>query len=295
MDETERDPAGRRTADENERVDLYGVVGQPVGHSRSPFIHGLFARQTDQRMIYRMYDVRPEIFRVWVNEFFRGNGHGLNVTLPHKQAAAELAAELTPRAERAGAVNTLSNRGDHLLGDNTDGAGLVRDLRDNLGIAIAGSSILILGAGGATRGVLAPLLMLDPRQLIIANRTAERAQALAGSFGDLGAVRGCGFSEIETEPVDVIINATSAGLSGEMVPLDPRLVGPHTFCYDMVYGRNGTPFKRWALEHGCAQAVLGWGMLVEQAAESFQLWRGVRPDTAPVIAVLSSEENLNAS
>jgi shikimate dehydrogenase len=283
-------PNLRRAADLGEPPALYGVAGQPISQSRSPFIHGLFARQTGQRMIYRKFEVAPEAFRLWVHEFFRSGGKGLNVTLPHKQAAAELCAELTPRAERAGAANTLSFKNDHIVGDNTDGAGLVCDLRDNMGVTLTGSSVLILGAGGATRGVLAPLLTLDPRFILIANRTAERAQALAGSFGDMGPVRGCGFEEIDPQPMDIIINATSAGLTGESLPLDPLLIGPQTLCYDMVYGRSGTPFTRWAREHGCGNAVSGWGMLVEQAAESFQIWRGVRPDTQAVIAILAAEE-----
>ncbi len=295
VEDTVTNPANQRITDAADPIDVYGVVGYPVSHSRSPFIHGLFARQTGQRMVYRKNEVRPEAFRAWVHEFFRGGGRGLNVTLPHKQAAAELASELTPRAERAGAVNTLSSRGDHIMGDNTDGAGLVRDLRDNLDVDISGASILILGAGGATRGVLAPLLMLDPRYIIIANRAPERAQALAGSFGDLGSVRGCGFSDLDSSPFDIVINATSAGLTGDMPTIEPGIVGPGTLCYDFVYGRHGTPFLRWAQEHGCERTVSGWGMLVEQAAESFQIWRGVRPETQAIIAVLSGADETDIS
>ena len=287
MEETVPSSVSLRNADTPE---VYGVVGQPVGHSRSPFIHGLFARQTQQHMVYRKYEVAPEAFRAWVHEFFRSSGRGLNITLPHKHAAAELASELTPRAERAGAANTLTSRGDHIVGDNTDGAGLVRDLRDNLGQDVAGSSVLILGAGGATRGILAPLLMLDPHHVTIANRTPDRAQLLAGSFGDLGAVRGCGFADLDPEPFDIVINATSAGLTGEMPTLEPRVLGPNTLCYDMMYGRGSTPFLHWAEELGCQRLFAGWGMLVEQAAESFQIWRGVRPQTPAVIAILSSAE-----
>lgn len=296
MEDTVTNPANQRMSDGDDPIDVYGVVGHPVSHSRSPFIHGLFARQTHQRMVYRKFDVGPDAFRAWVHEFFRSGGRGLNVTLPHKQAAAALAAELTPRAERAGAVNTLSSRGDHIMGDNTDGAGLVRDLRTNLDVDVAGASILILGAGGATRGVLAPLLMLDPRYIIIANRSPERAQALAGTFGDLGSVRGCGFNELDPTPFDIVINATSAGLTGDMPAIEPGIIGPATLCYDFVYGRHGTPFLRWAEERGCERRASGWGMLVEQAAESFQIWRGMRPETQGVIAVLSGadEEDVSA-
>ena len=268
----------------------YGLVGQAIELSRAPFVHGLFARQTQRHMVYRKYQVTPDAFRAWTRSFFREDGKGLTITTPYKQAAAELAAELTPRAMRAGAANTLSKRGDRIVGDNTDGAGLVRDLRDNLGITVADKSLLILGAGGATRGAIAPLLALSPRQLVIANRTADRARQVAEHFGDLGRVRGCAFAELEARPVDIIINATSIGLAGEMPALDPGVIGESSLCYDMAYGRGRTPFTRWAQQHGCRRCVKGWGMLVEQAAESFQLWHGVRPETASVIAILAADE-----
>jgi shikimate dehydrogenase len=267
--------------------DQYGVVGHPISHSWSPFIHGLFAKQTEQSLVYRLYDVAPENFRMQVLEFFTRGGRGLNVTVPHKEAAAEFANELTMRADRAGAVNTLILNIDHsVLGDNTDGHGLVTDLTRNLGLGIANERLLILGAGGATRGVVEPLLSLGPTELVIANRTAERAVNLASLFSDLGAVRGCGFEDVGDEPFDVIINATAAGLSGSVPDVAGSVVGSHTVCYDMSYSRSATPFVTWAVEQGCARAHKGWGMLVEQAAESFTLWRGVRPDTEPVFAAL---------
>ncbi|MFO1425473.1 MAG: shikimate dehydrogenase [Steroidobacteraceae bacterium] len=272
----------------NPDPDQYGVVGHPVGHSRSPFIHGLFARQTQQNMVYRLYDVAPADFRIKVAEFFAAGGCGLNVTVPHKVAAAEFASELTPRAERAGAVNTLARQGDKVLGDNTDGAGLVRDLLTNLDVQVAGTRVLILGAGGAARGVIAPLLELAPSELVVANRTADKARDLVSLFSDLGNVRGCGFDDLPLRAFDLVINATSAGLGGGVPKVSEVVVGPATVCYDMSYGRADTPFVRWAWDRGCARAVQGWGMLVEQAAESFQLWRGVRPDTGPVLRVLES-------
>jgi shikimate dehydrogenase len=265
----------------------YGVVGHPISHSWSPFIHGLFAKQTDQLINYRLYDIAPENFRAQVLEFFTRGGRGLNVTVPHKEAAAELANELTPRADRAGAVNTLILHTDHtLVGDNTDGHGMVTDLRQNLGLDITNERVLILGAGGATRGVAAPLLALGPTELVIANRTPERAINLASLFSDLGAIRGCGFENVGDEPFDIIINATAAGLSGSVPNVQSGVIGSHTVCYDMSYSKSATPFVSWAIEHGCARAHKGWGMLVEQAAESFTLWRGVRPDTGPVLAAL---------
>jgi shikimate dehydrogenase len=267
--------------------DLYGVVGHPVAHSWSPFIHGMFARQTGELMSYRLHDVLPEDFRIYVLDFFAHGGRGVNVTVPHKVAASGLADELTPRAERAGAVNTLAlQRDGRLLGDNTDGAGLVHDLRDNLGVTLGGRRVLIVGAGGATRGVVAPLLVLRPSELVIANRTADRAKAFAADFQDLGAVQGCGFNEVGDEPFDLVINATSASLAGEVPEIPPSVIKADSLCYDMAYSKGDTPFLKWAREHGCPHAVQGWGMIVEQAAESFQLWRGVRPQTGPVLDAL---------
>jgi shikimate dehydrogenase len=267
-------------------VDQYGVVGHPVAHSLSPFIHGMFARETGQDMSYRLFDVGPGEFREWTREFFVRGGRGLSVTLPHKIAAADFAEELTPRAVQAAAVNTLVARADGILGDNTDGAGLVRDLCDNLGLVITGRRILVIGAGGATRGVLGPLLGLAPAELVIANRTPDRAAALAAAFVDLGELRGVGFAEVEGGPFDLVINATSASLSGEIPPIAPGAFGPQTVCYDLAYGKSATAFVAWAVRQGCAQALQGFGMLVEQAAEAFRVWRGVRPSTAQVLAAL---------
>jgi shikimate dehydrogenase len=267
--------------------DQYGVVGHPINHSWSPFIHGLFAKQTDQSLVYRLYDIAPEDFRAQVLEFFTRGGRGLNLTVPHKEAAAELANTLTVRADRAGAVNTLKLMPENtLLGDNTDGHGLVTDLRKNLGLTITNDRILILGAGGATRGVIEPLLSLGPTELVIANRSPERAVNLASLFVDLGAVRGCGFEDVGEEPFDIVINATAAGLTGSVPNVDGGVIASHSVCYDMSYSKSATPFVTWAIEQGCARAHKGWGMLVEQAAEAFTLWRGIRPDTEPVLTAL---------
>ncbi len=269
------------------KKDRYGVVGHPIAHSWSPFIHGLFARDTDQAMTYRMYDFLPAEFEPRVRDFFTLGGRGLNVTLPHKTMAAQLAGELTTRATHAGAVNTLSAQKDgSVLGDNTDGVGLVRDLCDNLGLVITRRRILIIGAGGATRGVLAPLLALEPSELVIANRTPERARSLATAFASLGPVRGVDLKTASQTPFDLVINATSASLSGEIPEIATGIIGPATVCYDMSYGKAGTPFTEWALGLKCASAFQGWGMLVEQAAESFRLWRGIRPTTTAVLAAL---------
>lgn len=269
--------------------DRYAVIGHPVAHSRSPFIHERFARQTRQAIVYSTIDARPEHFAQVVQEFFELGGKGLNVTVPHKQAALPLVAELTPRAARAGAVNTLALRPDgRLLGDNTDGAGLARDLLNNQRVRIAGRRLLLVGAGGAARGALAPLLGLMPASLTIVNRTPARAEELARLFAESGNVRAREFTTLGAKPYDIVINASSSSLANEAPPLPPECVDRQSFCYDMAYGRDDTPFVRWAQQRGCARAVMGLGMLVEQAAESFLLWRGIRPDTASVLAELTA-------
>lgn len=271
----------------NAAADPYGVVGHPVGHSLSPFIHSMFARETGQAMSYRLFDVSAAEFAGFVARFFDRGGRGLNITVPHKVAAVEAANELSTRATHAAAVNTLALRDDGtIFADNTDGVGLVRDLCDNLGLVVTNRRVLIIGAGGATRGVLAPLLGLSPTLVVIANRTPERAAALAAAFADLGATHGVGFEDIGSEPFDLIINATSASLSGEMPPVPLTAVSRATVCYDLAYGRAATAFVDWARAHGAAQALQGWGMLVEQAAEAFRLWRGIRPSTATVLMAL---------
>jgi len=272
--------------------DRYAVIGHPVRHSRSPFIHSRFAAQTHQDLVYTTIDAPPADFARVVREFFAGGGKGLNVTVPHKEAAAQLVDELTPRAHRAGAVNTIAPRPQGgLLGDNTDGAGLARDLVHNHGISIAGRRVLLLGAGGAARGVLAPLLGLAPSRLCIVNRNVQRARDLATAFSDMGSLGAISYEELArgTEPWDIVINATAASLAGEVPALPPGIVTSNSICYDLAYAREETPFVRWAHERGVARAMDGLGMLVEQAAESFYLWRGVRPDAPSVLAALAAE------
>jgi len=271
-----------------EAPDQYGVAGHPIDHSWSPFIHGMFARATAQNIVYRLFDISPDSFRRDALRLFAGGLKGLNVTVPHKQAAAQLVNELTPRAQRAQAVNTIAFFEDtSLLGDNTDGLGLTADLEINLGLALADKRVLILGAGGAVRGVLGSLLDRDLRELVIANRTPDRARKLAIEFADMGQIIGCGFDDVKGPAYDLIINATSAGLQGEMPELPAGLVGEESICYDMAYGRGHTPFTLWAKSLHAARTTKGWGMLVEQAAESFLLWRGIRPDTEPVLQALA--------
>lgn len=271
-------------------ADQYGVAGHPVSHSWSPFIHGMFAKANNQNLVYRLFDITPENFRRETLRLFTTGIRGLNVTLPHKQAAAELVNELTPRAVRAQAVNTIAFFEDTtLLGDNTDGIGLTVDLERNMGLNLRDKRVLILGAGGAVRGVLGPLMERELREVVIANRTPVKAQALAAEFADMGAISGCDFKEIQGPSFDLILNATSASLQGEMPELPAGLVAEQTVCYDMAYGRGNTPFTRWAKQLHAARSCKGWGMLVEQAAESFALWRGIRPNTQPVLEALSQE------
>jgi shikimate dehydrogenase len=269
-------------------ADKYAVIGYPVAHSWSPFIHGLFAKQTGHAITYSRLEVAPEALNDRVAEFFASDGKGLNVTLPHKQAACLIARERTTRAEMAGAVNTLALRNNAVLGDNTDGAGLIADLTRNLAFDLEGTRVLVLGAGGAARGVLGPLLEADPEYLEIANRNAERAVELAHEFSTLGTVHGCGFDAIADSTFDLVLNATSASLQDTIPPIPPQVIGPTTLCYDMAYGKGDTAFTRWAKSAGAGRAETGWGMLVEQAAESFLLWRGVKPQTAPVIAAVKA-------
>jgi shikimate dehydrogenase len=265
-------------------IDRYGVMGYPISHSRSPVIHRLFALQTGQDMQYELLQVSPEKLETAIRQFQRTGGKGLNITVPHKTEVAKLVDQMSERASTAGAVNTIAFRGGEMYGDNTDGFGLLRDLSVNLGVQLEDANILVLGAGGATRGIIGPLLEMQPAGLRIANRTLGKAQALADHFGTQGPVTACRFNVIPvSDPYDLIINATSAGLQGDVPPYPEAAITEGTFCYDLSYGLNATPFSVWAREHGATKSVMGWGMLVEQAAESFKLWRGVRPDTAPVL------------
>lgn len=270
-------------------MDRYAVIGHPVAHSRSPWIHAEFARSTGQALTYGRIDAPPDAFATTVCSFFDQGGRGLNVTVPHKEAAFALAAAHGPEAQVAGAVNTLSLAADGTLrGDNTDGRGLVRDLTVNLHWPVTGQRVLLIGAGGAARGVLAPLLAEHPGVLWVVNRTAARAHALLEQAGAPAGLVAGGFDLLSgAPPFDLLINATSAGLSEGAPAVPETCIGPASRCYDMLYGASATPFQRWARGQGVREApAQGLGMLVEQAAESFAIWRGVRPETAAVLATL---------
>ena len=275
------------------RMDDYAVMGNPIAHSKSPQIHSLFAQQTKQTIHYSAIQVDTGGFKQAVGNFVAHKGKGLNITVPFKEEAWALVEQRSERAERAGAINTIKITNGQLFGDNTDGIGLVNDLKNNFKVTLKGARILLMGAGGASRGVLLPLLEQNPNSIVIANRTVSKATNLAEQFNDMGPIQGCGYDELEErvladKPFDIIINATAASLQGDLPPLADSLISRSGCCYDMMYGKQ-TPFMRWAQEQGASLIVDGLGMLVEQAAESFYIWRGVRPDTSSVLQQLREE------
>lgn len=273
-------------------MDRYAVIGHPIAHSKSPRIHGLFAAQTGQAMTYAAMLAPLDGFAATAQSFFASGGKGLNVTVPFKEQAAALVTMRDPVAEHAGAVNTIAVGADgQLQGYNTDGVGLVRDLANNLAVVLSGSRVLILGAGGAVRGIVAPLLAAGAGSIHILNRTAAKAAAIATSYGD-NVVRL--YTTDDGQAFDLIINGTSTGLLGVDLlggefSMPDQIVGTNTVCYDMTYGAGAAVFCRWATQHHAARVSDGLGMLVEQAAEAFFIWRGVRPQTHSVIDTLRSE------
>jgi len=269
-------------------LDRYAVIGHPIDHSRSPLIHTLFARQTQQKLTYELIDAEPKDFETAVRGFAAAGGKGVNVTVPHKEAAFALVHERSEAASAAGAVNTISFAAGRLRGDNTDGVGLIRDLTTNQHVTLTGRRMLVLGAGGAARGIVGPLLASRPAELVIANRTKARADALVAQFKSPAGVSTVAFEDLaKGAPFDLLLNATSAGLKGEPPPFPGSIVGPDSIAYDLVYSMHDTPFVAWARANGAARALQGWGMLVEQAAESFFIWRGVRPDTRLILQQLA--------
>ena len=269
-------------------TDRYAVIGNPIAHSKSPLIHTAFAQQTGQNLSYERLLAPLDGFSNTLQQFQSAGGRGVNVTVPFKEAAWRLADELTPRAQLAQAANTLVFTGTRIVADNTDGVGLVTDIQKNLSYTLARRRILLMGAGGAARGVIALLLAEQPAFLVIANRTASRAIALQRQFSPYGIVEACDYAALHGVQFDCIINATSASLSGELAPLPSDVFAPGSLAYDMMYGAEPTPFLRYATQHGAAQCADGLGMLVEQAAVAFHLWRGIHPDTLSVINQLRS-------
>lgn len=263
--------------------DQYAVIGNPIHHSLSPQIHAAFAQQTGQDMAYQAVLGALDGFAEAVAAFRRAGGRGMNITVPFKLEAFQLADELSPRAERAGAVNTFRFQQQKIFGDNTDGAGLVNDVQQNLGFSIQGKAVLIMGAGGAAHGVLPALIDHGPASIMIANRSPDKAMALANSYKNQADVRGGDYASLGGHRFDLIINATSSSLHDALPPLPPRLFAPGALAYDMMYGKGLTPFLAFAEANQAQSLADGLGMLVEQAAEAFYLWRGLRPQTRSVI------------
>ena len=269
-------------------MDRYAVFGNPIAHSKSPVIHATFARQTDQAMEYNKQEIPLDGFVAAVDNFFKSGGCGLNITVPFKLEACEYADSLTTRAQKAQAVNTLLMSDGKVIGDNTDGYGLVTDLTTVLEWPLADQRVLILGAGGAVRGILQPMIDAGVAEIVIANRTLAKAETLAEAFSGEVPISACEFGQLQTH-FDLVINGTSASLSGDLPPLPSGVVSEKSACYDMMYGKEPTVFMRWAQSQGVECIADGLGMLVGQAAESFYCWRGVRPEVQPIIRQLRNE------
>ena len=271
-------------------TDRYGVMGHPVSHSKSPYIHARFAAQTGESIVYEAISVEPDQFENALSTFREAGGRGLNITLPFKRLAFEMAAVRSPRAERAGAVNTLwFDQKCRTCGDNTDGVGLIRDLANSCALTVAGRSVLLVGAGGAARGALCALLDEQPTKLVVTNRTFDKARALVTDIGKPAGVCAVSMEALEGQSFELVINATAASLEGEMPLIPPSVITAQSVCYDMMYGPGDTTFVSWARAHGAKWALDGLGMLVEQAAESFFVWRNVRPKTSDVLRNLRAE------
>ncbi len=266
---------------------IYAVMGNPVRHSKSPAIHREFARQRAIALEYSAIHVELGGFESALRAFRENGGRGLNITVPFKLEAYQLADRHSARAEQAGAVNTLRFEDDgSAYGDNTDGVGLLRDITANLNHPLVDQRVLILGAGGAVRGILDALLEQQPKVLVVANRTVAKAKDLEKLFRPQGDIRGCGFEDLRGKRFDVVINATAASLQGDVPAVPKDVLEADALAYDLMYGDKPTPFMIWAKGHGTTRTYDGLGMLVEQAAESFFVWHGVRPDTQPVIEAL---------
>lgn len=273
-------------------IDRYAVFGKPINHSKSPLIHRLFAEQTQQNLEYDAVEISADQFETEARNFFNRGGKGLNCTVPLKELAWQFADHKTDRAGLSKAVNTLALQTDGtILGDNTDGTGLIKDLTVNHDIKLAGKSILILGAGGASRGIIGPISDQTPRNIVIANRTVTKAVKLAEEF-NLPLLKGCGFKDLRGLSFDLIINATAASLNHELPPLPDNILTAHGHCYDLAYSNQPTAFVLWGYRNNAAKSLDGLGMLVEQAAEAFFVWRGIRPETIPVIQRLNSEREV---
>ncbi len=263
--------------------DRYALFGNPLGHSKSPLIHGTFARETGQDIVYELIESSLDGFAAAVAKFRAEGGRGMNVTMPFKLEAFALATDLSERARLSGAVNAIKVEGDRLLAENFDGVGLVNDIERNLGFPLAGRRVLLLGAGGAARGAMLPILERKPALLTVANRTVSKAKAMGEQFGRFGPLVTGGYPDLGTRSFDIVINATSASMRGELPPVTAAAFAPGSLAYELAYGKGLTPFLRLARDAGAQRLADGVGMLVEQAAEAFAWWRGVRPTTGQLI------------
>ncbi|GKS68435.1 shikimate dehydrogenase [Nitrosomonas sp. PY1] len=276
-------------------LDQYAVIGNPISHSRSPRIHTIFAQQTNQSMAYSAILAPLDQFKITVMQLIQQNGRGANVTVPFKLEAYQIATRLTERASLAQAVNTLKFENDEILGDNTDGIGLIHDITRNLAVNLAKKRILLIGAGGASRGVIMPLLQQKPIRLVVANRTFEKAKTLQQQFECYGDITACNFDNLSNQVFDIVINATSADLQNTFPDIPACIFAEDSLAYDMMYRAEPTTFLRFAQRCGVSRLADGIGMLVEQAAESFYVWRNVYPETRSIIAMLKSQAHINES
>ncbi|MDB2705272.1 shikimate dehydrogenase [Pseudomonadota bacterium] len=267
-------------------TDHYAVIGNPISHSKSPLIHTKFAQQTKQDLDYIAKEIPLEDLASGLKQLQKEGFKGINITVPFKEQAWKVVSNKSDHAQRAGAINTIVFNDDgSLYGDNTDGIGLCRDLVDNHQIELKGKRILLLGAGGAARGVIEPLLKYQPTELFIANRTASKAKELAQLYAEFGTLQGGGFEGLSAS-YDVIINATAASLKGEVPPLPDDILNANASCYDMMYSDTDTAFVSWAKQHAANKTIDGLGMLIEQAAEAFRIWRGIKPETQTIIQLI---------
>ena len=270
----------------------YGVIGDPISHTQSPAIHKFFAAQLKQDINYKAFHITQHELKNFIHEFQDKGGEGLNITLPHKTAVMEYVDEINPRAERAGAINTLIFNKNKIIGDNTDGIGLINDLEKNFHQKIKNKNVLILGAGGASHGIISPLLERSPSSLTVANRNSSKAINLVSQFQQHPLLNGIGINELDaTQTFDIIINATSIGITSKTIDFPSFIISKHSVCYDLSYQMDPTPFMKWCMENNAQCAIQGWGMLIEQASESYYLWRQIKPDTSSLLQQL----NINAS
>jgi len=270
----------------------YGVIGDPISHTQSPAIHKFFAVQLKQEINYKAFHTTQNEIKNFIHEFQDKGGEGLNITLPHKTAVMEYVDEINPRAERAGAINTLIFNKNKIIGDNTDGIGLINDLEKNFHQKIKNKNVLILGAGGASHGIISPLLERSPSSLTVANRNSSRAIKLVSQFQQHPLLNGIGINELDaTQTLDIIINATSIGITSKTIDFPSFIISKHSVCYDLSYQMDPTPFMKWCMENNAQCAIQGWGMLIEQASESYYLWRKIKPDTSSLLQQLG----INAS